>query len=259
MTADAPMNAGPRDWDAETYDRVSDPQYEWGVEVLDRLELSGDEFVLDAGCGSGRVTAKLLERLPEGRVLAVDGSPSMLEKAREALGHRVAYMEADLSELAVDERVDVVFSTATFHWIPDHSVLFDRIREALVPGGRLHAQCGGAGNVARLGVAIAAVATGPRFASHFEGMDVMWNFASAEETTERLVRAGYTDVTCWLEPKVIEPEHPLEFMRTVTLGPHLAMLPPELRANFVDAVAAEMPEPLRLGYVRLNMEARSPA
>ena len=259
MTADAPMNAGPRDWDAETYDRVSDPQFEWGMEVLDRLELAGDEVVLDAGCGTGRVTAELLKRLPDGRVLAVDGSPSMLEKARAALGDGVAYLEIDLSELEVEERVDVVFSTATFHWIPDHSVLFDRIREALVPGGHLHAQCGGAGNVARLGVAIAAVATGPRFAPHFEGMDVMWNFASADETTERLERAGYTEVRCWLEPKVIEPEQPLEFMRTVTLGPHLAMLPPELRDDFVEAVAAEMPEPLRLDYVRLNMEARSPA
>ena len=62
------INTGPREWDAETYDAVSDPQYEWGIEVLERLELRGDETVLDAGCGSGRVTAELVERLPEGRV-----------------------------------------------------------------------------------------------------------------------------------------------------------------------------------------------
>ncbi len=261
MSADAaagPMNAGPRDWDAETYDRVSDPQLEWGMEVLDRLELTGDEFVLDAGCGSGRVTAKLLERLPRGRVLAVDGSSSMLAKAREALGERVAYLHSDLSELRLEEPVDVLFSTATFHWIPDHGRLFTRLHEALVPGGRLHAQCGGAGNVARHAEAIAAVASRTDYAPHFEQMKVIWNFAGPEETEERLVRAGFVDANCWLEPKSITPEHPREFLRTVTLGPHLAQLPEQLRDSFVDAVAAEMPEPLRLDYVRLNIEASSP-
>jgi trans-aconitate 2-methyltransferase len=46
------MNTGPREWDAETYDRISEPQYEWGLKVLERLELTGDEYVMDAGCSS---------------------------------------------------------------------------------------------------------------------------------------------------------------------------------------------------------------
>lgn len=251
------MNTGPRDWDAETYDRVSDPQFEWGMEVLERLDLEGGEYVLDAGCGSGRVTEAVLERLPDGRILAVDGSPSMLEKARERLGDRVDYLEADLSKLVIKEPVDVVFSTATFHWIPDHGVLFERVREALVPGGRLHAQCGGAGNVARLAQAIGAVASRPQFADRFDEMNVMWNFASAEDTEEKLTAQGYTDVRCRLESKHVTPEDELEFMRTVTLGPHLAMLPEELHDDFIQGVAGEMPKPLTLDYVRLNIEART--
>ena len=58
----------PRDWDARTYDRVADPMTRWGAAVLDRLALDGDERVLDAGCGTGRVTEALAERLPRGRV-----------------------------------------------------------------------------------------------------------------------------------------------------------------------------------------------
>jgi trans-aconitate 2-methyltransferase len=58
--------SGPREWDAEAYDAISDPQLEWGMEVLERLELRGDESVIDAGCGSGRITAELLNRIPEG-------------------------------------------------------------------------------------------------------------------------------------------------------------------------------------------------
>jgi len=249
------MNTGPREWDAQTYDRVSDPQFEWGLEVLDRLELAGDEFVMDAGCGSGRVTAKLLDRLPNGRVLCVDASEGMIAKAREALGDRAHYMVADLSELEVDEPVDVIFSTATFHWVLDHDRLFNRLHAALRPGGRLHAQCGGEGNVADHARAIAEVATRPEFASNFGDMTIMWNFASPGETEERLRRAGFEQVSCWLEDKPVQPEHPYEFTTTVTMGPHLSQLPEELRRSFAEAVLEVEDDPLTLNYVRLNMNA----
>jgi trans-aconitate 2-methyltransferase len=250
------MNTGPREWDAQTYDRVSDPQYEWGLEVLDRLELAGDETVLDAGCGSGRVTAKLLERLPEGRVLCVDASESMIEKAREALGDRADYLVADLSELEVDEPVDVIFSTATFHWVTDHGRLFGRLHGALRPGGRLVAQCGGEGNVADHARSIVTVASRPEFAPHFGEMSVMWNFAPPDATEERLRHAGFDDVSCWLEEKPVQPENPYDFTTTVTMGPHLSRLPEELRRQFAEAVLELEEDPLILNYVRLNIDAR---
>jgi len=250
-----PMNSGAREWDAETYDAVSDPQFNWGMEVLGRLELRGDEAALDAGCGSGRVSAELLERLPRGSLLAVDGSEAMIAKARERLGDRVGYLVADLSELAVEAPVDLLFSTATFHWIPDHDRLFARVRAALKPGGRLVAQCGGEGNVAEHAAGIASVASRPRFSAHLTEMKGLWNFASAEETERRLRAAGFDDVRCWLEPKPVQPENPLAFTSTVTLGPVLSQLPQELRTGFAEAVLAESPSPLVLEYVRLNIEA----
>jgi trans-aconitate 2-methyltransferase len=254
------MNAGPRDWDAETYDRVSDPQFGWGLEVLERLELEGGETALDAGVGSGRVTEHLIERLPQGRVIALDGSQAMIGKAREKLGDRVSeYLVMDLAELEVAEPVDVVFSTATFHWLIDHDNLFRRIHDSLAPGGRLHAQCGGAGNVAAHGVAIGTVGNREPFAEHFQAMPAMWNFSSAEETAERLTAAGFEDVETSLEPKPVVPPHPGEYIRTVTVGPHLHHLPEELRAPFVEAIVEEMEKPVTLDYVRLNMAARRPA
>jgi trans-aconitate 2-methyltransferase len=249
------MNTGPTEWDAKTYDRVSDPQYEWGLEVLDRLELNGDECVMDAGCGSGRVTAKLLERLPDGRVLCVDASESMIEQAREALGDGAEYLVADLADLGIDEPVDVVFSTATFHWVMDHDRLFAHLRDALRPGGRLHAQCGGAGNVAQHAQAIVSVATRPEFVNHFQDMTVMWNFATPEETQERLRLAGFEGVRCSLEDKPVQPEDPYAFTTTVTMGPHLARLPEDLRRAFAEAVLELEDDPLTLHYVRLNIEA----
>lgn len=249
------INTGPREWDADTYDEVSDPQFEWGTEVLERLELNGDEVVLDAGCGSGRVAAELLKRLPDGRLIAVDGSEAMIEKARERLGEDVTYLVADLAELEVAEPVDLVFSTATFHWIVDHDRLFARLYAALKPGGRLVAQCGGEGNVAEYAQAIVRAVAQPEFAPHFENLEAMWNFAAPDVTEERLSKAGFSDVRCWLQPKPVTPSKPLEFITTVTLGPHLAQLPEELRRPFAEAVLAEAGEPLTLDYVRLNIEA----
>jgi trans-aconitate 2-methyltransferase len=222
---------------------------------LGRLDLAGNEFVMDAGCGSGRVTAKLLERLPNGRVLCVDASEQMIEKAREALGDRADYLVADLSELEVPERVDVIFSTATFHWVLDHDRLFSRLHAALKPGGRLVAQCGGEGNVAKHARAIVEVATRPEFIDHFQGLEMMWNFAPADATEERLREAGFADVRCWLEDKPVQPENPYDFTTTVTMGPHLSRLPEELRRQFAEAVLEVEDDPLVLNYVRLNLDA----
>jgi len=249
------MNTGPREWDADTYDAVSDPQFQWGMEVLERLELRGDESALDAGCGSGRVTEQLLERLPKGRMIAVDGSEAMIAKAKERLGERATYAVTDLSELSLPEPVDLIFSTATFHWIVDHERLFARLRENLVPGGRLVAQCGGEGNVAEHAKAIAAVAVRPEYLPHFDGMTAMWNFAAPEPTEERLRAAGFSEARCWLEPKPYTPAEPLRFTMTVTLGPHLARLPEGLRQPFAEDVLALCADPLTLDYVRLNIEA----
>jgi trans-aconitate 2-methyltransferase len=242
-----------RDWDALTYDRVADPQTRWGMAVLDRLPLEGDERVIDAGCGTGRVTEQLLQRLPHGSVIAVDGSPAMIEAARERLarfGDRVDYLVADLGRpLPLDGLVDAVLSTATFHWVPDHDALFANLAAVTRPGGWLVAQCGGVGNVARIEAVLATIGDGWRGSHHFE---------NPIDTAERLERAGYVDIECWLsdEPTPFEPGEPFEtFLRTVVLGAHLERLPIEQHDAFVHTVAEAVGEPV-IDYVRLNITAR---
>jgi trans-aconitate 2-methyltransferase len=243
-----------RDWDAATYDRVSGPQVAFAMAVLDRLDLRGDETVLDAGCGSGRVTAMLLERLPRGHVVAVDQAPSMVEHAREALpSDRATVLQAELTSLALEEPVDAVFSNAVFHWVPDHDRLFERLHAALRPGGRLVAQCGGEGNVARFHRAAREAAAEQPFARWLAGWEGPWNFAGPEETADRLERARFTAVETWLEPHPVVPDDPGDYLRTVCLGYHLEQLPEELREDYVEAVLRRCdPE---LDYVRLNIAA----
>jgi len=246
----------PRDWDAASYDQVADPMTRWGAAVLDRLPLRGDERVLDAGCGSGRVTELLVERLPRGAVVALDGSQAMIEQARSRLarfGDRVEYIVADLGRpLPIVELVDAILSTATFHWVLDHDALFRNLAAVLQTGGRLVAQCGGAGNVASIRRVLAGIGDGWLGDAHFE---------TPAATSGRLEAAGFVDVECWLtdEPTSFEPGVPFEtYLRTVVLGSHVARLPEPERDAFVHAVASALPE-ARIDYVRLNILARRAA
>ncbi len=252
-----PGFAGQRHWDATTYDRIADPMTRWGAAVLERLALHGDETVLDAGAGSGRVTEMLLERLPAGRVVALDAAASMLVEARRRLarfGDQVLFVEGDLLELSPsvlgsDAPVDAVLSTATFHWVLDHDRLFANLARVMRPGAVLEAQCGAAGNIANLIEAVRS--TGSDRAG-------LWLYATPQETRARLERAGFDDIEVWThpEPTPLAPGEELEtYLETVCLRTHVVGMSADERARFLRAVAAAMPEPV-IDYVRLNISAR---
>ncbi|MEA2622329.1 MAG: trans-aconitate 2-methyltransferase [Chloroflexota bacterium] len=241
-----------RDWDAPTYDRVADPMTRWGGIVLDRLPLRGDERVLDAGCGSGRVTEQLLSRLPHGRVVALDASAAMVAEARRRLapfGDRVEYLVADLAApLPIEGPVDAILSTATLHWVADHDAVFGNLAAVLRPGGRLVAQAGGPGNVRSLLEALASVG---------EDYRARYNFADPETTRERLEAAGFVDIDTWLQPEptaFASDRELVDYLVTVIMR-QLSGRP----AEDLPALAAEAARLLpgrEVDYVRLNITAR---
>jgi trans-aconitate 2-methyltransferase len=244
------------DWNAGIYHQVSEPQFRWGMEVLKDLALKGDETVVDAGCGTGRLTAQLLERLPKGRVIALDSSDAMLDKAREQLqqhSERVTFMRADLGHLELDAVADVVFSTATFHWVLDHDALFKGLYRALKPGGRLHAQCGGEGNL-KAHQKLALELSGRR--------DFKYPvfYAGAEESLERLQRAGFAHAQAWLKaaPTPFPDAQAFKlFIEHVTLRTLVAALQ-EAAPAFLDTVTQASAPAYTLDYVRLELRGFHP-
>jgi trans-aconitate 2-methyltransferase len=244
------MTPPPREWDAASYDRLAAPMTSRGVELLDRLELRGDETVVDAGCGTGQVTAALLERLPGGRVLALDASQAMLDGAarRFAGDPRVELVRADLErELPVDGPVDAIVSTSTLHWVHGHGALFARFAAVLAPGGMLLAEYGGAGNIASVLAVLHAL-------GHDEHP---WTFAEPAEELEHLRAAGFAEAHADLVPRPapIPPEELEHYLATVVLGWHADRLGPERGPELVREVAAALPEPV-MDYVRLIVAAR---
>jgi len=239
-----------RDWDAAAYDRLPISMTRWGETVLGWLDLGGDERVLDAGCGTGQVTEKLRTRLPRGEVVALDGSASMIERARDRLGDdRVRYVVADLQRpLPIDEPVDAVLSTATFHWVLDHDALFRNLAAVMRSGAQLAAQCGGEGNIVSIEAALRDMGEDFAGRKHYAGPGL---------TRERLETAGFIDIETWLhaEPSPI-PESDLEaYLGTICLGDHVEGMSDDERTAFVREVAQRMPAPV-IDYVRLNIRAR---
>ena len=255
------------EWNAEAYHRVSDPQVSWGRAVLERLALRGDERVVDLGCGTGRLTRDLAARLPHGEVVALDASRQMLEQAVAHLAGvspRVRFVEARLPDIPLAGWADVVFSTATFHWVRDHPALFSNIQTTLAPGGLLHAQCGGGPNLAQARAPAEDVMRLPAFARWFAGFKGAWEFADDRVTASRLRAAGFTDIETSLEPAPVTFEDDgayRAFVSIVVFRLHLAQLPETLRPAFLDELVERvrrLPQGFTLDYWRLNMRGRRP-
>ena len=263
--ADPPTRPG---WDAATYHQVSGVQEAWGRELAEAFDWRGDETVLDAGCGTGRVARYLLKRIPTGRLVAVDADARMIETAGRTLAAeiengRARLVQSDLLEFSPETPVDVVFSNAVFHWIADHDRLWARCRQWLRPRGWLWAQGGGQGNLEPELALAREVASRPPYAGRTAGFVRDHHFAKPEATRRRLIRAGLVASRVDLEPKTTpleEPEHFEPFVRTVILRHYQAVLGPELFEAFVgEWLRAHLRRfGPRLHYVRLNVRARRP-
>jgi trans-aconitate 2-methyltransferase len=166
----------------------------------------------------------------------------------------VAFIHADLLDLTpqllgADVPVDAVLSTATFHWIDDHPRLFGNLARVLRAGGQLVVQCGGEGNIAAL------LAVVRRLGIERAGR---WNYASVDDTRNRLEAAGFDDIRVWLhdEPTPFDDDDRLaEFLETVCLRQSVGAMPAPERHRFVRDVVAAMPDRV-IDYVRLNIDAR---
>jgi trans-aconitate 2-methyltransferase len=253
-------------WNAEVYDRIGTPMRRWAQAVIDDLHLRGDETVLDAGCGSGSVTFDLLERLPQGRIYAVDSSPEMISKMGQAIEERgekrITPILGSLTDFELPEPVDVVFSNAVLHWIPDDEALFGCLYLATKPDGRFRAQCGGAGNITRLMEATESVEQREPYASYL-GQVEFRKYRTEEEAQAAMEHAGWSDVRASLFESPVRFDNYDEaslYLRTIILQRHVAALPEEHQEQFLRAVIDEtirrFGEPFTADYVRLDLWAR---
>jgi trans-aconitate 2-methyltransferase len=202
-------------------------------------------------------------------VVALDLPRNILSAARENLvpefAGRVEFVSADLQDLPFQGVFQGIFSTAAFHWVPDHIRLYRSLYRALLPGGWLVAQCGGAGNLHRLFLRLAHLTQGSPFAQYLRDFKNPWAFLDSETSKKWLQDAGFVDIETNLEPaptRFESPEQYIEFVRKVILHRHLEQLPNqdlqhELLQRLASQAAKDNP-PWELDYWRLNLDAKKP-
>lgn len=253
-------------WDGAEYDAVAQVQESWGREVIERIAWSGDEAVLDAGCGSGRLIPFLAEKIPHGRLTCLDRDGGMTEAARQrirALGLTIP-AEVVLGDLAALENTplrpasfDLVFSNAALHWVADKQRALAGFSRLLMPGGRLVAQFGGQGNIQRIRAALYRALRELGAAA-----EERWHFQPVEQTQEQLKICGFRDVRVWQNEAPADFPDRAAFARfcaAVILRPYESQLSPEkwqaLLAAFPDQARA-LVGAWRVDYVRQNIEGR---
>ena len=260
------------DWDATTYDRISDAQESWGTKTIERRKWKGNEIVLDAGCGSGRLTKILSSKVTQGKVIAVDSDLSMIRLAKENLAKfsNIEFIKMDISQLEIEEKVDVVFSNAVLHWILNHKKVFERFWQILKPDGQLLIQCGGHRNLTKTLSIINKVRKSKEFYNYFcnnKGEDIWnqtWYFAKKEDTEKILQEIGFENIQVFLankDAKFSNKEEYFLFIKTIVLIPYLKYLPNQtLKDKFPKSVIQEIETNAKelqwkLDFVRLNINA----
>ena len=177
-------------WDPANYDRTARFVSDFGASVVELLGPRPGERILDLGCGDGALTEMIAA--VGAVVTGIDPSPTFVAAARaRGLDARRAAGEA----LDFVAEFDAVFSNAALHWIRDHDALLHGVHRALKPGGRFVAEMGGAGNVAKLTLAV--VAALKRRGIDGEALNP-WYFPSAEEYRARLEHHGFRVETIFL-------------------------------------------------------------
>jgi len=257
------------DWNPKAYAENSSAQANWGAEMHGKLSLHGDETIVDIGCGDGRLTARLAERLPRGHVIGLAASPAMVEHARTTWGDvpGLEFRQADARSFTVNEPVDIIVSNAVLHWIPDLVPVFRASKSALKSGGRLLFQMGGTGNVVQVESAAIRVLSRPPWSQWFDGLPPVWHMHSPEEALGNLVETGLSPVRAeLLERDMVHPsiESMLGWMRTTWFSV-VSKAPGNLRERLLreimDAFLAENPPDdegrTHVRMVRLEVEATS--
>ncbi len=255
-------------WDPEEYARHSSEQEKWARELITKLDLKGDERVLDIGCGDGKITAGIARSLTGGSVVGIDNSADMIAHAKTTFmdtSANLAFVCMDAREMTFEREFDVVFSNAALHWVHEHLAVLQGAARALRPSGKVLFQMAGEGNAAAVVEVVNGIIRKDRWRPFFEGFSFPYAFYGDKEYRDLIEAAGLLPVRVELIPKVMahkEREGLAGWIGTTWL-PYIQRAPEEMREQFIAEIAAAYEAahaddehgPFAVGMMRLEVEA----
>jgi len=249
-------------WSAEQYESSSQNQKKWGADLVAMLNITGNEKVLDIGCGDGRLTALIAEKLPDGLAVGVDSSADMIALSKKNFPketfRNLSFMTKDARELDFDNEFDIVFSNACLHWVIDHMPVLRGIRQSLKSGGRILVQMGGEGNAAKIIEVVEQLMRSPKWSAYFGDFPFPYGFHNPENYRKWLTALDYKIDRVELVPKDMVQENKqglASWIRTTWL-PYTQAVPEDLREAFIDELAERyiQQNPVQSdGMVHVNM------
>jgi trans-aconitate 2-methyltransferase len=266
MTIELNNNHG-HSWDAETYDKVSSTvQLEWGRKLLEKRKWIGNEIVMDAGAGSGKLTKILANRLPHGKVYAIDADHNMIQQAKSSLSSykNVQVIQSSMDKVNLPTKVDVIFSNSALHWILNQETVFSHFWQLLKPnGGELLIECDGYGNLDRISSIVFKIMQSDEFRRYFANWKQSWYFPKPDDTERLLQQIGFRDILVYLSDRTMvypDLEGFTMFVKSVTLRTFLGYLPnSQKKEQFLNSFLNEFKQSGRewsLDFMRLSVFAR---
>ena len=229
-------------WDGERYQENSKLQEQWAVAYIEKLALSGDERILDIGCGDGRVSAALALAVPDGKVVGIDCSSSMLGSAQQLLAEHpeltnLSFVNMDARTLDFEEEFDLVVSFSSLHWIPDIEAVVGGIERSLCSGGRFFLYFAPDYGRERFDLAIDSVVEQPEWRPYFENFES--SFYLIKPATLAMVIDESRLLLTRLEVITVDEvfEKRADFVNWIKAWlPHLISLPAQLHDMFVEEI-----------------------
>lgn len=229
-------------WNPAAYAASSSSQQAWAREMIAKLDLRGNEHILDVGCGDGKVSAELAGVVSSGSVTGIDASADMIHFARKTFPRRIVrnleFHVMDARRISLDRAFDLIFSNAALHWVDDHPAFLRGAGRCLRPGGRLVVSCGGKGNAQDVFVALRAEIRLKRWVRFFRKLEKPYFFYSREDYEKWLPRSGFQSHGVRLADKDMASEGSEKFagwLRTTWL-PYTQRVPEPLREEFIAAI-----------------------
>jgi trans-aconitate 2-methyltransferase len=254
------------EFDGNKYKDASAHQKEWGAKLIQELNISGTERILDLGCGDGALTAQLAALTPRGSVLGIDASRGMIEAAQSHKGGNLSFAVRDINELDFDNEFDIVFSNATLHWILTHDALLGNVHRALRSNGVARFNFAGDGNCENFFSVVKEALHLPQFARFFSGFEWPWYMPSIEEYDLLAHRIPFAEIRVWDENAdryFADQETMIKWIDQPSLVPFMKLVTDEHKEDFRQFVIEQMIRKTRQAdgrcfesFRRINLIAR---
>lgn len=233
------------EFDGEKYKKASKHQKEWGNSLIGELSLSGNETVLDLGCGEGSLTEQLAQIVPDGSVLGIDGSAGMIESARKRKRDNLVFTQMDINTIHFHNQFDLIFSNATLHWIKDHKKLLYNSFMALKEGGMLLWDFAGDGNCSSFYEVVREKIQDEKYKQYFNNFEWPWYMPAKADYEKIIADSGFSEYNITevnRDRYFTNSDEMIKWIDQPSIVPFINVIPNELRAVFREDIIKLMLE-----------------